>query len=450
MKKLYALTQINYQPYAMVDELSQGRAIKEDKDTLRTCFQHDRDRIIHSKAFRRLESKTQVVLSNESDHNRKRLTHSLEVMQISDTIANALGVNIFLTQAIALGHDLGHTPFGHGGEDALKDILADHNLPRFKHNYQSLLVVNRLEERYREEGGLNLLFETRDGILKHTKTRDDIPIDYYDSHLDNSSNPITIEGQIVRIVDEIAQRTHDTDDALHTGRIKLEQLLKQDIMIKVLSFNNMNKSSLSSSFEKNKNIAISKIVRAMINFYAWNVIVNSKKNLKLYKIKTYEDVIKAEPPIVAFPKEIDTIDEKFQKAFLRPRFYDHFQIKRMDSRGKYFIKQLFKAFKKNPGQLHERDFDKFNASVLSSLEKAEINDASKIAGTCKKGGCSYIENYKLCFVSEKSMNENLQCPLQKQGRPACEGIRAIVNYIASMTDRYANMEYARLYLPPEI
>ncbi len=195
-----------HKPYAMTDEKSQGRLLDiPTTEDHRSQFQHDRDRIIHSKAFRRLESKTQVIVSNESDHNRKRLTHSLEVMQISDSMAYALGVNMSLTQAIALGHDIGHTPYGHGGQKALEKILEDHGLPGFKHNYQGLLVVNKFEDRYMDEGGLNLMFETRDGILKHTSIDSKkYNIRDYDDQLDgNRLWPITIEGQIVRIVDEI-------------------------------------------------------------------------------------------------------------------------------------------------------------------------------------------------------------------------------------------------------
>ncbi|KKL51099.1 hypothetical protein LCGC14_2298890 [marine sediment metagenome] len=252
-----------HKPYAMTDEKSQGRLLDiPTTEDHRSQFQHDRDRIIHSKAFRRLESKTQVVVSNESDHNRKRLTHSLEVMQISDSMAYALGVNMSLTQAIALGHDIGHTPYGHGGQKALEKILEDHGLPGFKHNYQGLLVVNKFEDRYMDEGGLNLMFETRDGILKHTSIDSKkYNIRDYDDQLDgNRLWPITIEGQIVRIVDEIAQRTHDTDDALRTGRIEIDELLDQKIIIKVLDDNNdITVKTIKTDIRQNKGRTISKI-----------------------------------------------------------------------------------------------------------------------------------------------------------------------------------------------
>ncbi len=239
-----------FQPYAINDENSRGRIIEEEfhEKDMRTAFQHDRDRIIHSKAFRRLEAKTQVVLTHESDHSRTRLTHSLEVGQISESIAIELGLNTFATLAIALGHDIGHTPFGHTGERALSTILADYGLNRFKHNYQGVLVVNKLEKRYQKSNGLNLMWETRDGILKHSSLKTDIDLDYYDSKLNDTPYPATLEGQIVRIVDEIAQRTHDTDDALRTNRIGIEELTKEELVKEAITENKLSVDDIVEGF----------------------------------------------------------------------------------------------------------------------------------------------------------------------------------------------------------
>jgi dGTPase len=439
-----ALLEIKFKPYAMTDDKSQGRQDTEKsvKDDFRTQFQHDRDRIIHSKAFRRLESKTQVVISQESDHNRKRLTHSLEVLQMADSIAYALGVNIFLTQAIALGHDLGHAPFGHGGERTLDEILKDHGLPGFKHNYQSLLIVNKLETRYRDVGGLNLMYETRDGILRHTKVKKEIPIDYYDKILASKRRfPITIEGQIVRIVDEIAQRTHDTDDGLRSGRIDLQELITQKIMKKVLSLSQINSKSLVENFKSETGKTISKIVIAMIKCYVLEVVRTSTKNIDKFNITSYADVKGKDLPVVSFSPAFEVIDESFKKDFLQPEFYSHYEIRRMDSRGNYFIKQLFKAFKRNPGQLPQKVFMAFKQAIKSDLDSRGLT----FSRDCAQKGCLYWTKDK--YISEEQKNK---CPIQRGAKCACEGIRVIINYIAGMTDRHADLEYSRLYLPPEV
>jgi len=441
---MQALLKIKFKSYAMTDAKSQGRHDREKTvtDDFRTQFQHDRDRIIHSKAFRRLESKTQVVTSQESDHNRKRLTHSLEVLQMADSIAYGLGVNIFLTQAIALGHDLGHAPFGHGGERTLAEILIDHGLPGFKHNYQSLLIVNKLETRYRDVGGLNLMYETRDGILRHTKIKKEIPVEYYDGTLDSKRQyPVTLEGQIVRIVDEIAQRTHDTDDGLRTGRIDLRELLDQAIMKKIIKLGHIDPKVLIENFRSETGNTISKIVVAMIKWYVLEVVRTSLKNIDKYKIADYAAVKDKDLPIVAFSPEFEEMDLIFQKGFLQPNFYSHYEIKRMDSRGNYFIKQLFKAFKRNPGQLPHKVFSLFEQAVKDDLKRRGLS----FARNCAKEGCLYSTEDK--YISNEQGDK---CPVQCEAKCACEGIRVLINYIAGMTDRHANLEYSRLYLPPEI
>jgi dGTPase len=439
-----ALLEICFKPYAMTDDKSQGRYDPEKTvtDDFRTQFQHDRDRIIHSKAFRRLESKTQVVTSQESDHNRKRLTHSLEVLQMADSIAYALGVNIFLTQAIALGHDLGHAPFGHGGERTLNEILKDHGLPGFKHNYQSLLIVNKLETRYRNVGGLNLMYETRDGILHHTSVKNDIPVEYFDKSLDPKRQfPVTLEGQIVRIVDEIAQRTHDTDDGLRSGRIDLRELLEQDIMKKFVELGHIDPKSLIENFRLETGNTISKIVVAMIKCYVLEVVRTSLKHIDDYRVSNYADVKDKDLSIVAFSPDFEKMDSIFQNEFLRPNFYSHYEIKRMDSRGNYFIKQLFKAFKRNPGQLPQKIFKTFEQAVKTDLQ----NRALTFARNCAKDGCLYETTDR--YISDEQGDK---CPVQREAKCACEGIRVLINYLAGMTDRHANLEYSRLYLPPEI
>ncbi|MDK2896692.1 MAG: dGTPase [Candidatus Atribacteria bacterium] len=205
-------------PYATLSTQSRGRARPEKECELRNCFQRDRDRIIHSKSFRRLKHKSQVFLSPEGDHYRTRLTHTLEVTQIARTVARALRLNEDLVEAISLGHDLGHTPFGHAGEDALDEILPT----GFKHNEQSLRVVDYLE---REGAGLNLTFEVREGILKHSKTHSRTLV------FSQSELPSTLEGQIVRWADIVAYVNHDIDDALRAGLIRQEELPASSLQV---------------------------------------------------------------------------------------------------------------------------------------------------------------------------------------------------------------------------
>jgi len=445
--------------YAVTDRNSKGRKTEEafHAEDFRTAFQHDRDRLIHSRAFRRMEAKTQVVLIHESDHSRTRLTHSLEVGQISESIAISLGLNTFATLAIALGHDVGHTPFGHTGERALSNILLDFGLDRFKHNYQGLLVVNKLEKRYEKRDGLNLMWETRDGILKHSSLKTDMALNYYDCELDDKIQwPITLEGQIVRLVDEIAQRTHDTDDALRTNRIDISELVKQEIVKEAIAANNLKSEDLVIRFSKERNLIISTVIVSMIKYYVLKTIQNAKKNIIKYNIKTYDDVKKSKNLIIDWDDKFTNKDDAFAKKFLRPLFYEHYEIKRMDSRAEFFLKQVFKAFHKHPKQLPQFTHNLFIDSVKSHLKKFTNTDekiSRAIHNFLNSGDlkcsetCAYIPKSK---YPNDSQIENSFCPLLKFKKNACEGIRVIINHIAGMTDRYAHLEYSRLYFPPEI
>ena len=447
--------------YAVTDKNSIGRKTKEKfhPEDSRTAFQHDRDRIIHSRAFRRMEAKTQVVLTHESDHSRTRLTHSLEVGQISESIAIILGLNTFATLAMALGHDVGHTPFGHTGERALSNILLDYGLERFKHNYQGLLVVNKLEKRYNQSDGLNLMWETRDGILKHSSLKDDIDLNCYDSQLKATPKwPVTLEGQIVRLVDEIAQRTHDTDDALRTNRVNIGDLVKEKIVKEAIDANKLNGKDLVSSFPNQKSIIISTLVVSMIKYYLYKTIENSNLNFEKHKIRSFKDVKNSKDLLIDWDKEFTKKDKIFADDFLRPQFYEHHEIKRMDSRAEYFLNQIFKAFAKHPKQLPENTHKLFIEAVrshLSELAKAtknkslssDIRDILKDEKLKCEDTCSYIPKSK---YPNKSQVENSSCPLLKNKNEACAGIRVIINHIAGMTDRYAHLEYSRLYFPPEI
>jgi dGTPase len=351
-------------------------------------------------------------------------------MQISNSIAYALGLNNHLTEAIALGHDLGHAPFGHSGEKELSEILKHHGLSGFKHNYQSLLIVNKLEYSHRNENGINLMYETKDGILRHTSLEDNISIEEYDAELDSErKNAITLEGQIVSMADEIAQKTHDTDDGLRSGRIALDKLVEDKLMKIILKHNEIKKPSLKKLYKENDTKARSRIIGAIIKYYVSKVISQTIINLNKYRIGRYEDILNRDINIVSLPQDIATKDAAF-KEFLKRKFYDHHEIRRMDSRGAYFIKQLFKAFKRNPGQLPEPIFVEFKRN-------RRMRD-------CYKRGCIYKTSPS--YIKNERKNG---CVLQKDDLPACKAIRVIINYIAGMTDRHANLEYSRLYLPPE-
>ena len=405
------------------------------KEDFRNESQHDRDRILHSAAFRRLNLKTQVIFSSETDHSRTRLTHSLEVAQMAESIAKELKLNTFLTNAIALGHDLGHAPFGHAGEKELDTILKEHRLPGFRHNYQSLLIVNKLEKRYGKNNGLNLCRQTRDGILKHTTThKSSTPIEIieYDKHLNTHENPSTLEGQIVRAVDEIAQRAHDTEDGLRTSRISIANLIKQP-MIKEL-FKEDDHGMIMEDFDRCKNQIIPVVSIRIIKLYIRDLFKNSEQRIKSENFKSADDVSIEDSAYIDFSDEFRKKDETYKK-YLSEHFYQHHEIKRMDSRGAYFIRKLFNAFKKNPKQMPKDVYDQYKASI-QKLNGETTNKHQWDQSKCEDR-CLYNTNSKM------------SCPFAEANKPACDCIRVIINQIAGMTDRYADMEYKRLFLPPD-
>src|SRR6187549_3508600 len=247
-------------PYAAIDEQSRGRRFPEPPPRFRTEFQRDRDRIIHSNAFRRLVYKTQVFVNHEGDHYRTRLTHSLEVAQIGRSVASALDLNETLTEAICLAHDLGHTPFGHAGQDALNECMADYG--GFEHNLQSLRVVDELEERYAEFQGLNLCFETREGILKHCSVHDARLLGDVGERFIERTQP-GLEAQLANVADEVAYNNHDVDDGLRAGLLTVEQLDEVEI------FRSAHELVRSSYPKLSGKRLVNEIVRRMVN-----VVVN--------------------------------------------------------------------------------------------------------------------------------------------------------------------------------
>lgn len=324
-------------PYAMKSKESRGRKYPEKEHPYRTCFQRDRDRIIHSSAFRRLEYKTQVFVNHEGDYYRTRLTHTLEVAQISRSIARALRLNEDLTEAIALAHDLGHTPFGHSGEEALHSLMKEYG-ESFEHNRQGLRVVDELEKRYPEFPGLNLSWEVREGIIKHKTPYDQPQVKEF-----NPDESPTLEAQVVNIADEIAYTNHDLDDGLTAGYIQEEELSQVLLWKETYEVVKKENPQLSTVMKKYQT------VKSLINKQVSDLIINTDKNLEEFKIKNVEDVRKS-PVIVKFGTDME--EENIQlKKFLLERLYLHHNVMRMVEKSKRFVEELFRVYIKCPQQL---------------------------------------------------------------------------------------------------
>ena len=328
-------------PYAIKSSESEGRNFTEPEHPYRTCFQRDRDRIVHSNAFRRLEYKTQVFVYHEGDHYRTRLTHSIEGSQIARTIARSLRLNEDLSEAIILAHDLGHTPFGHSGEVVLNRLMKEHG--GFEHNRQSLRIVSLLEDRYSEFPGLNLTYEVREGLAKHQS-----PYDKPNAQTDfkKKGNP-SLEAQIVNIADEIAYSNHDLDDGLRSGLITLEQL--KDIEIWKELFPETDKTDLK--------IRIRQTVRSIINTYVTDLVMQTEKNLKEAEIKNVDDVHSTKAKLVTTSPGFDRKNREI-KAFLREKMYKHYRVERMADKAERIMESLFKTYLKNPKILPPEVFEK--------------------------------------------------------------------------------------------
>lgn len=365
--------------YAMKSCHTRGRVYKEEEHPYRSVYQRDRDRIIHSAAFRRLEYKTQVFVNHEGDYYRTRLTHTLEVAQIARTIASALRLNVDLVEAIALAHDLGHTPFGHSGEDALNDLMK--GFGGFNHNLQGLRVVDRLEERYPDFSGLNLTWEVREGIVKHSSAFDKaVKI----KELAPSEMP-TLETQIVDIADEIAYDNHDLDDGLTSGLLKETDLQKLSLWNNICK--EISKKYAKIDTERKKYL----IIRSLINTQVTDLIRETEKIIKKYKIKSHLEVKKLDKKVVTFSKEMQALRRPLREL-LMDKLYHHYRVIRMSNKAKRFIEELFTVYLKRPEQL----------------------------------------------------------PPQMQKRISIDGTRRVVcDYIAGMTDRYALDEYKKLFDPYE-
>lgn len=374
-------------PYACFSK-NEKRNINISKHPYRTQFQRDRDRIVHSKAFRRLEYKTQVFLTNKGDHIRTRLTHSLEVAQMSRTVAMQLGLNCDLVEAISLGHDLGHTPFGHAGEKELISLLKEDKIFTFKHNVQSVKIVDLLESKY-EYNGLALTKPVREGILKHTELPEELPEYCQDLYVEKPFS-ITLEGQIVAIVDEIAQVTHDLDDYLRYNIIEFNKFIgfpifnEVDIFLKkTYNFNFKNILNEANDDARRKDTSI----RCLVDFLITKLIEGSEINLQGDKqIKPYY----IDKVYISFENNIAEIFNNFHND-LNYYIKSDYRVKEMDAIEKNIINKLYRYLKDYPESLP---------------------DETKL-------------KYKNCSGKDKTL--------------------VIVDYISGMTDRYAIEQYKNIY-----
>lgn len=337
-------------PYAAREESSKGRRYDEPRASYRGEYQRDRDRIIHSTAFRRLVYKTQVFVNHEGDLYRTRLTHSLEVAQIARTVARALRINEALVEAISLAHDLGHTPFGHAGQDALNACMRDFG--GFEHNLQSLRVVDDLEAKYADFPGLNLTFETREGILKHCSARNARELGELGKRFLERRQP-GLEAQLVNIADAIAYNNHDVDDGFRAGLLGLDQLCEQPL------FGEHYDEVHSRYPDLDDRRLIYEVIRRMIGHVVTDLIDCSTMSIDKLAPKTIDDVRAASAPVIGFSDAVFA-QHSALKEFLRKNLYRHEQVRSMNEETKVMVESLFGTYMKDIGQLpatFEQDAD---------------------------------------------------------------------------------------------
>ncbi len=340
---------------------SKGRYFNESPSKYRTPFQRDRDRIIHSASFRRLKHKTQVFVNTEGDHYRTRITHSMEVSQIARSIARYLNLNEDLAESLSLAHDLGHTPFGHAGEESLNDCMQ--NYGGFDHNLQTLRIVMFLENKYFKFAGLNLSIETLEGLLKHNGPVQDldlldrlIGIKKFKNKINLETFPY-LEAQISAISDDIAYNNHDIQDGIKANLFKIEELIEIDL------FKNIYKKYKKKINKLNYKIATYQIIRDSIDMMIQDLIINTKKNLRINKINRIEDISKSNSLLVDFSDKMK-ISENEIRLFLKLKMYNNRNVLDKNNNGKLIINELFKKIKKNPIRfISKKDLsrDKFRA-----------------------------------------------------------------------------------------
>ena len=361
---------------------SKGRLFREKKTYLRSDFQRDRDRIIHSTAFRRLKHKTQVFVNTTGDHFRTRITHSLEVAQIARTLSKFFNLNEDLCETLSLAHDLGHTPFGHAGEEALNNCMK--KLGGFDHNIQTLRTILFLENRYYNFKGLNLTLETLDGLIKHNgpiknliKFKKILGTDYFKDKINFTLSP-SLEAQIASISDDIAYNSHDLEDGLKSNLFNLKDLENIPILNKIILKHKKKLKKYSID------LVIRQIVREIINEMVKDLIKNTQKKIEKNKINSLNDVFKSKYPIVTFSNQMRKFDKKI-KSFLRANMYYHKNVKSNTNDGKKIIKKLFLSIKKNPNKyINVSKYDKTNIArsicdfIAGMTDRYAINLYNKI------------------------------------------------------------------------
>jgi len=338
-------------PYASIPAESRGRLHDEPESATRSCFQRDRDRIIHAAAFRRLQYKTQVFVNHEGDFFRTRLTHSLEVSQIARSIAQNLGLNQYLAETLALAHDMGHTPFGHAGEDALEDLMEPFG--GFDHNAQSLRVVTQLEHRYADFDGLNLTWETLEGVVKHngplTGFAGAKPLPWaiaeyaklQDLKLDTYASA---EAQIAAVSDDVAYNNHDIDDGLRAGLFSIDDIRQVDFVGRTIKA--VEDAYPGLDFSR----TVHEVVRRPIGMMVEDILAESKKRLAEAKPTCADDIRAMKAPVIAFSAEMAKNDREL-KEFLFPNMYKHYKLNRMTSKAKRVVRDLFELFLAEPGTM---------------------------------------------------------------------------------------------------
>ncbi len=376
----------NIAKYAVSELNSKGRLTFEPAPQYRSQTQRDRDRVIHSGAFRRLEYKTQVFVNHEGDMFRTRLTHSIEVAQIGRSIARVMNLNEDLVEAICLAHDLGHTPFGHAGQDALNQCMK--NYGGFEHNLQSLRVVDKLEERYAEFSGLNLTFEAREGILKHCSKSEARKLGDLGQRFIQQTQP-SLEAQVADLADAIAYNNHDLDDGLRAGLIEMESLREQALF--AIHFDEVSKTWSSLPIRR----MIYETIRRMINYQVVDLVETSQENIKKLQPQSIDDIRQSEPVIKL--SDVGYSQHKALKKFLKESLYRHYRVHRMSLKATKIIHSLFEVFMTDVRVL-PKDVQLRIAS--DGLQGKDVHQA-----------------------------------------------RMIADYIAGMTDRFAISEYEKLFNP---
>ncbi len=356
-----------------------GPEAREPEDGIRTAFQRDRDRIIHSSAFRRLEYKTQVFVYHEGDYFRTRLTHTIEVAQIARTIARSLAVNEDLAEAVALAHDMGHPPFGHSGEKTLNELLVSDG--GFNHNLQSLKIVEELEKKYPGFSGLNLTYEVREGLAKHSTDYDVSGATEFSGHPFGS-----LEAQVVDVADEIAYNSHDIDDGLASGMLEADEIMTVPLWHD--TFAEVHKKHPKESDTVLRLVSVSRLIGRQVT----DVVAEAVRNIERLGVRSVDDVRNAPQRIAVFSERMGMLNEEL-KAFLMRRLYRHYRVVRMSGKAERILKDLFRTYTEIPEQLPPAVYEEFKKTgsirvisdyIAQMTDKFAIDEHGKLFSPYEK------------------------------------------------------------------